>query len=440
MGLVYSKKAAAAANPCANGPSGWDSFWAFPGPPWAPGWPIPAPTGTGTGYAVVVTVPANITIGGTFTVTGTITNNGADDSVLQCHNMVITAYLNGVAVNVSTDNATWVTYLQKQVTNYTGSSYGISQAMYVQGGSSGDVLTIQICINSVTANLCGSSSGIMGSVVARGYHFAVAKIFAYTPGSDSWAAKSTTSAWPNELGAAAAIGSSAYAFTGSFGTVNTSCSSYAPSGDAWTSITAITLAKAYASGMNDGTTSAYVFGGHVSSTTAGSTDVQAYSSGGNSWSAKTSFSVARQRAMAFSLLGLGYYVGGISAGIAVATNEQFNPTLNNWALKTALPSTGRDGSAAAVNNLGYILYFNSASASYQYTPGTDAWATGTVAPFSAIGPAGTGIGNYGYSFGGSKTQQLDPNTGAGGTWTQKSTTVNTLLSATKATTACTVSS
>ena len=147
MGYAYTAKAAAASTPTA--PSDYPSGWTFPGPPWAPGWPIVTPDET------VVTVVAEdpLTIDTDMTVTATVTIDGAAGSALVSHNMQVVVMEGANAVGIKKEAADdYSDSLDYLITNYAGAAYGISEDLILDWTDVSGVaaeLTVTVTITSL---------------------------------------------------------------------------------------------------------------------------------------------------------------------------------------------------------------------------------------------------------------------------------------------------
>lgn len=229
MGLVYVAKAPVAADICGNGPAGWDKSWLFPGPPWAPGWPVDI----SPGYSLNLTLGA-VSVGAAANLVASVLFNLLDDANLQCHALQITALINGSTLQVSNDNVTFSNSLNTSIKNYSGSSYGFNKNLYLNLtnaniGQSGSITVTNISTNptfSATVNFTVAGNYVLAAVSSDGVHEVQTSV-----DSTQWFAETSQAGslqsicWSTALSLFVAVGPS--------GTVQTS-----PDAITWTSQTA----------------------------------------------------------------------------------------------------------------------------------------------------------------------------------------------------------
>lgn len=185
----------------------------------------------------------------------------------------------------------------------------------------------------------------------------------------------------------------------------------------------------------------YVGGGYIASLT-NSHEFYEYDTATNVWTAKADLPGALNRTagIAFAAGGKGYIGLGsenyldISGGaVPLADLWEYDPALNTWVAKAAMPDTARDGAACfVINNRAYIVGGDVGSYAtadvWEYNPSTNAWAAKTPYPLGGISDPfaftlGAGTSARGYiscgtvsSAAGKKTYAYDP---TANTWTAK---------------------
>jgi len=222
---------------------------------------------------------------------------------------------------------------------------------------------------------------------------------------------------------------------------------YDPSTDSWTQKADFGgIARYFATGFSIGI-KGYIGTGY--SNTGPLKDFWEYNPTSNTWTQKADFGgIPRELATSFSIGGKGYIGTGTywDGTTYINLNDfwEYDPNTGvggTWTQKVPFPGIPRYAAVGfSIGSKGYlgtgINYVNSTTYTwykdfYEYNPGTDTWTQkadfgGTARAFgvgfsinSAKGYIGTG--NSGSANGGLKNDfwEYDPNTGVGGTWTQK---------------------
>lgn len=167
---------------------------------------------------------------------------------------------------------------------------------------------------------------------------------------------------------------------------------YDPATNTWTTKASMptprmSLASAVVNGI------IYVFGGDnvvVTQSNQNSfkpvTTVEAYDPATNTWTAKASMPVARERFAAVEANGIIYVMGGLipdgSGFVTTATSMYaYTPSTNTWsAAKATMPSAQSYISASAVNNVIYVLGGQSSNINQAYDIVTNTWSTKAAMP------------------------------------------------------------
>jgi hypothetical protein len=170
MGYAYAAKASAVTPPTT--PTDWPTSWPFPTNPgttyppiiaWPPGWPIDDDSNDdgASDYTISVDIPATVSVGGSVALVATILDGGIDTADLNLHLVAVRATLNGATLqlkNSSGDSYTDVIWFQ--VSNYSGSSYGISSNIYLNtsSGDAGGTVSVSAEVYSVSPTFSGSDT------------------------------------------------------------------------------------------------------------------------------------------------------------------------------------------------------------------------------------------------------------------------------------------
>jgi subtilisin family serine protease len=114
------------------------------------------------------------------------------------------------------------------------------------------------------------------------------------------------------------------------------------------------------------------------------------------WINRASLLVGRSRLALGQVNGRLYAIGGRSGTTTLATMEQYDPALDRWIGKHALPAGRWDGNGAGtINNILYLAGGKDAAGTptrtlYTYTAGSNSWSTKAQLPV-ASGCGGTGV-------------------------------------------------
>ena len=139
-------------------PSGWPPGWGIPDDatdPWPPGWPT-AGTGEYDDYTLVTDAPAAIGPEEPATVEAYALDDGAANaSDLNLHVIRSSAKIGATTVQVKESGGTFADYWYGQVSNYSGSRYGVSQALIfdIDEGDEGSTVTVLVEIVSTSPEI-----------------------------------------------------------------------------------------------------------------------------------------------------------------------------------------------------------------------------------------------------------------------------------------------
>jgi hypothetical protein len=189
-GVVYTAKAALPVNPVIapvlHAPE-WD--WVpltfdpltLTFPPtnatiWEPGFPIRGAVGPGlptpAAYTLSAGLPASQDVSDPVAATVTVLKAGADTADLEYHLIAVRVLVNGAVRAASKDNVTFYNYLVYLVTNYSGSSYGLSENIYadLRSTDDGKTLVLEAVLYSIYPALLATTSE---ALTASALHFDV---------------------------------------------------------------------------------------------------------------------------------------------------------------------------------------------------------------------------------------------------------------------------
>jgi len=423
---------------------------------WPPGWPVDVDD---QDLSLSLNIPLTAPVGGTITATLDVLDGGSDTDVLEYHIIVLSAAIGGTTVGVKKNSGdSYTNRIAYLVTNYTGSKYGFSEALFVNtnSGQIGSVLTVTASVftisdtlgtsdtstiaNAGTLNLSASTYSVLesggavtvtvtrtsGSSGAVGVSYATSNGTA-TAGSD-YTATSGTLSW--------ADGDSA---SKTFNVSITDDSTVNEGNETFTVIISSPTGGATLGATSSATVTItdndieriVVFGGDNSSPIA---DCDSYTSSTDAWSSKTDMLGVRQQFTASTISGKGYTYCGHNGSSTLRTCDEYNISTNAWANKTDAPTPSRQSHAAAtISSAGYICGGVSGAPSLadcdEFTAGTNSWSSKTdfstarsIMPATAIGSSLYICG--GSLSGGSVSNKTDQYTPGSDTWTAKTNMIS----------------
>ena len=123
-----------------------------------------------------------------------------------------------------------------------------------------------------------------------------------------------------------------------------------------------------------------------------------------SWTGKTSMSTARTFAVAETINGIVYVIGGSNATSYFNTNEAYDPVTNTWLTKAPMPTARSKSASASLHGAIYVIGGSNSSTFYlnntqSYNPISDAWSN-KAASESKWGSAAESVNGVIYHFGG----------------------------------------
>lgn len=216
------------------------------------------------------------------------------------------------------------------------------------------------------------------------------------------------------------IGSFGYTGTGNIGSTTNLTDTfwqYDPATDSWTQKANFPGAPRYeAIGFAIGT-KGYAGTGLVSSTTQTTNDFYEYDPAANAWTNKANLPSTLNCASAFVIGTKGYVVtGDLSANnssTATAQMWEYDPALDTWTVKAALPGAPRTRAFAfAINNKGYVGGgtndgSNNLSDFWEYDPASNSWTQRGNLPLAVRLPIAFSIGSKGFLGTGYTTTTID---------------------------------
>ena len=144
-------------------PDGWPLYWPIDlsGIVWPPGWPVAA-----SGYTLPVAAPATITVGAPSAIEATTLAGGLDTDGLLNHIVQVSAAIGSTVVQVKKlPGDAYANSILYQVSNYSGSEYGLLQNIYfdLDAGDVGGTLTVTCTVVSVTPNVTGTDTATVAA-------------------------------------------------------------------------------------------------------------------------------------------------------------------------------------------------------------------------------------------------------------------------------------
>jgi hypothetical protein len=135
------------------------------------------------------------------------------------------------------------------------------------------------------------------------------------------------------------------------------------------------------------------------------TTVEIYDPATEVWTTGPSMLVAVSEHMAASVGGKVYVIGGVpDVGIASTAVQEFDPTTQQWALKTPMPDARYAAAVSVHGDRIYIAGGRGAGVNLNsllwYEPGSDTWGAGTPMSESREGAAGATLNNRFVVYGG----------------------------------------